>query len=370
MASLMDYIIENPAELPKNGSHYIPLIYIAKRYLFYYFPTVYPEQVKQGTSKNQEIQKEIKEKLGKTGPKEMEYVVTIRDLIETGEELPENLVRLLLRIRQIIIDQPLKYIKSRENQLNEDIKGTNIKLKEEQFTLFGLTNTKTGEPFNYEKARENAQWQEKRTAQTFQELEAAEFCYISLGAYTYRELTKYRYFLKDAILKRWIEKTREYLEKENSNVFQGLNQFIKGLSIINKDPDRDNAFIQKFRNALFKHQKDITCIYCNRPLSKETIEIDHFIPWSKLPVNKFWNLFPSCKECNGKKSDRLVEINEKLKSTMKNYLEQLFSLFEQHREYALIFGSKFDQELLDKNKKHENIRIYLERLQEIMETMF
>lgn len=55
---------------------------------------------------------------------------------------------------------------------------------------------------------------------------------------------------------------------------------------------------------------------------------------------------------------------------MKNYLEQLFSVFEQNNEYAIVFGSKIDHELITKNKKQENTRIYLERLQEIIETMF
>lgn len=65
-----------------------------------------------------------------------------------------------------------------------------------------------------------------------------------------------------------------------------------------------------------------------------------------------------------------MEINEQLRKTMKNYLEQLFSVFEQNNEYAIVFGSKIDHELITKNKKQENTRIYLERLQEIIETMF
>ncbi len=369
LAAIMDYVIENPAELPKNGFHYIPLIYIAKRYLYYYFPTVFPEFIKQGTSTTTVVQKEIKEKLGKTIPQEMEYIITIRDIIENNEEIPENIVRTILKIRQTILDQPLKYIKVSENQKNQETIGTNIKLKEERFTLFGLANTRTDNPFDYETARKNAKWTIKRTAQPFPELEADEFCYISLGAYTYRELTKYRYFLKDAILKRWIEKTREYLENnpDDSNIFQGLNQFIKGLNIIHSDPKRDNAFIRKFRNAIFQLNTPIRCIYCNKLLSKDTVEIDHFIPWSKLPVNKFWNLFPSCKECNNKKTNKIVEINETLKTKMKQHLELLFQMFRQNKNYFVTFGAKNDQEIIYMNQ--ENTRIYLQRLQEISETL-
>ena len=50
MSAIMDYIIENPKEYPQNGFHNIPIIYLAKQWLYYYYPlTIYGEKgIKQG----------------------------------------------------------------------------------------------------------------------------------------------------------------------------------------------------------------------------------------------------------------------------------------------------------------------------------
>ncbi|MHA1401360.1 MAG: HNH endonuclease domain-containing protein [Candidatus Heimdallarchaeaceae archaeon] len=53
---------------------------------------------------------------------------------------------------------------------------------------------------------------------------------------------------------------------------------------------------------------------------KETIDLDPFIPWSKFPVDRFWNLFPTCKDCNNKKSDKIIELEEEITERIINYL--------------------------------------------------
>ncbi len=38
MSAIIDYVIEKPNEYPQNGFHNIPIIYLAKRWLYYYYP--------------------------------------------------------------------------------------------------------------------------------------------------------------------------------------------------------------------------------------------------------------------------------------------------------------------------------------------
>ena len=40
LLGIVDYIIENPLEPPRNNFHFISIFYIAKQYLAYYFPLV------------------------------------------------------------------------------------------------------------------------------------------------------------------------------------------------------------------------------------------------------------------------------------------------------------------------------------------
>jgi hypothetical protein len=48
------------------------------------------------------------------------------------------------------------------------------------------------------------------------------------------------------------------------------------------------------------------CFYCHRPLRDETAHVDHFVPWSRYPVDLGHNFVLAHASCNAKKSDRLA----------------------------------------------------------------
>jgi hypothetical protein len=49
-----------------------------------------------------------------------------------------------------------------------------------------------------------------------------------------------------------------------------------------------------------------TCFYCSGPLKEQMAHVDHFIPWSRYPVDLGHNFVLAHGSCNGKKSDRLA----------------------------------------------------------------
>jgi len=49
-----------------------------------------------------------------------------------------------------------------------------------------------------------------------------------------------------------------------------------------------------------------TCFYCSGPLKEQAAHVDHFIPWSRYPVDLGHNFVLAHGGCNGKKSDRLA----------------------------------------------------------------
>ena len=62
--------------------------------------------------------------------------------------------------------------------------------------------------------------------------------------------------------------------------------------------------LAQFRPILLDLQHG-SCFYCEASL-KETGEVDHFIPWSRYPVNLGHNFVLAHRKCNGSKSDRLA----------------------------------------------------------------
>ncbi|MHA1222303.1 MAG: hypothetical protein ACTSP3_03370, partial [Candidatus Heimdallarchaeaceae archaeon] len=211
VSAIIDYIIEYPSEFPKNGFYNIPVIYLAKRWLYYYYPLmIYGEKgVKQG-AKQISLHKLIREFVEKQQDKSVSYlqpeaILKIREKIDDNEILDKELVSLLINIRKQIIDQPLQYIKIASNKTIQEELTEGIKFKEEPFALFGLFNSSLapGDQEDYQSIRaKSLAWKGKRGELTWLELEKEETLYLQMGHYTYRELVKSRFFIKDAIIKR------------------------------------------------------------------------------------------------------------------------------------------------------------------------
>jgi len=72
------------------------------------------------------------------------------------------------------------------------------------------------------------------------------------------------------------------------------------------------------------------CFYCERALQKSSAHIDHFIPWSRYPVDLGHNFVLAHQSCNSSKSDRLAATNhlEKWSNVMARYAAPLKSEFD------------------------------------------
>lgn len=61
-----------------------------------------------------------------------------------------------------------------------------------------------------------------------------------------------------------------------------------------------NRFSQHFRSLGERH-----CFYCGADLDAQMAVVDHFIPWTFVFEDRFWNLVLACVKCNSSKSDHL-----------------------------------------------------------------
>jgi len=75
-----------------------------------------------------------------------------------------------------------------------------------------------------------------------------------------------------------------------------LNEFLFG---------SERANLADVKNILEDFQSG-ECFYCRRSLKDDKAHVDHFIPWSRYPVDLGHNFVLAHATCNGKKSDRLA----------------------------------------------------------------
>ena len=186
----LDYIIENPNEYPKNGFHNIPLIYLAERWLYYYYPLMlYGDKgIKQGSTQIA-FAKQFREFAKKEHNPKIPYfdaiaIIKIRDSIETNQLISENLVRLLIKIRGRIIEQPLQFIKIGGDNPSAGRKVGNSETKESHFNLFGLMNSELSgtDATHYDKIRSiSKSWKGDKSSMNWLDLERQETCTIKMG---------------------------------------------------------------------------------------------------------------------------------------------------------------------------------------------
>lgn len=75
-----------------------------------------------------------------------------------------------------------------------------------------------------------------------------------------------------------------------------LNEFLFGSERANLK--EVGSIINEFQSG--------NCFYCRRSLKGDISHVDHFVPWSRYPVNLGHNFVLAHATCNGRKSDRLA----------------------------------------------------------------
>ena len=103
--------------------------------------------------------------------------------------------------------------------------------------------------------------------------------------------------------------------------------------------------ISQYRN-LYSEIGALNCIYSSnlfQPL--DYFHLDHLLPWTYYPVNRFWNLYPCEPSINIRKSNLLPEWTPELEKSIREHLKLcLFnkekSLIENDLRYYYILMQK------------------------------
>ncbi len=133
-----------------------------------------------------------------------------------------------------------------------------------------------------------------------------EFLYPHTGSTEHIELNagvafclrKFYALLYDLVTGAWVRFVRSL--KTNRSVLghsADLAEFLFG---------SERASLARYRPILYDAQQG-RCFYCTHHLG-DAAEVDHFIPWSRYPVDLGHNFVLAHRSCNGQKRDRLAAV--------------------------------------------------------------
>ena len=89
--------------------------------------------------------------------------------------------------------------------------------------------------------------------------------------------------------------------------------------------------LKAFIPILNEVQRD-ACFYCGGRMKGEAVDVDHFIPWSRYPVDLGHNfVLAHARPCNARKSGRLASV------------EHLNAWVTRNAEHGDLMGAQFDQ---------------------------
>lgn len=308
LRAIVDFVVEHPAREPRNGFHLIPLIELARRALAYYWRPAL-EAIPQGLDSDRQRIPRLVADLSRSN-------VTVPGLdlrspsagyplslwIEETPALPDDLVDVLVEIRRTLLEQPIRYIHN---------------VGDDQSEIFSVLTT-TGLSFSasYDAHRKAASGcaGALKEARTWLDLTAAETGYIVLSARSYEEISALRFWLRDAIIIRWARECERFAQ---GRVAVPVHTF--ELELPNRDSERMRALKALYCKLGLTH-----CLYTDAALGRSW-DLDHLLPWSRFPVNLFWNLVPASPKANrgqGGKSDGLPTWDRSLRKRYIGFLER------------------------------------------------
>jgi hypothetical protein len=322
LLGIFDYITEHPTEPPVNNLHFIPIVFIAKQFISYYYPFSFYNYYQGSLAANKQLKiinyiDQFKSAVQKENNISNELVVKIQTLKESGifwinrlyelpDSLPESLLKLLWNIRERILLQPLNYL----HNVNGEI-----------IRFFSMINSEV--PFNlpYDTHRVQATKQTLPPTMTWGELLQVDKTALIIDDLTYQELARYRFWARDVILKAWFNYSLEG-EKRRSNAPNIDIQLYKLLGYVYFDESsRDPTLISQYRN-LYSEIGALICIYSSNLFQPvDYFHLDHLLPWTYYPMNRFWNLYPCEPFINLKKSNLIPEWTQVLEKNIRKHIK-------------------------------------------------
>ena len=319
LRAILDYIVDiNPSF---NKDLKIPLIYIAEKFLTYYWVMYVNNEVKQITMKNRFLYYDYLRTLidemnipvlSNNRPAE-KHIHTLLYNLRNSENLSRKTITALKRTRSIIFEGPVKHT-------------CNVS------SVQGSTKI---DFYKYE-------GELKINVKRFDEFYNKENCFIVIKSRYIREFKEMYYWFEKAIITVWAEFTDQLIKGRKKNFYTGLTL----LAIPDTERENLNIFRKHFENI----GKD-KCTYCGGKFE----EIDHVIPWKRVKKDQFWNMLPACRKCNSAKSDKILPLNNKAKNTLQVSISHIVNALDNHQE----FKNQVDMHyaLLQKNKPKDPRRL-------------
>ena len=311
LRAVVDFVVEQPAQEPRNGFHLIPVVELARRFVAYYWkPALLGGPQGRKPAAIPGVLRRLREGGFVAASLDLDQEdmgLSIADWLTEVPELPKGLLSALLDIRRTILQQPLQYLPNLGDRRAEVLS---------LVTLPGDSGAGApGWAASYEDHRTAAPGKRAMSGKSWLDVLARERTFVVLSSRAYEEIADLRFWLRDAILVRWLRECQR---------FAGADIDVRIDVLLLKPPGRDQALVQEL-NATYWQADLRSCLYSGAQLPREQ-HLDHVLPFVHFPVNLFWNLVPATPDMNSRKRDRVPALSDPFVGRYRRFLDRCLEL--------------------------------------------
>ena len=127
------------------------------------------------------------------------------------------------------------------------------------------------------------------------------FGWMRVPGHLWRAMRRNAAWIEPTLIAEWIRLMRDYASGQN----RPLSEEKMSAAMRWSDPARDVSRAREIAVSVLE-TGSLRCSWTDRPLSRNTLDIDHMFPWTAWPCSDLWNLLPAHREVNQRlKRDRL-----------------------------------------------------------------
>ena len=130
----------------------------------------------------------------------------------------------------------------------------------------------------------------------------ALFGTIVVPGHIWRAMQRMGAWIEPVLIAEWTRLTRSYAGNQGIVMLPGVVE----AALTWVEPDRDVQVARKLALASIDRGQIVSCVWSGRRLTRNSLDIDHCLPWSAWPCGDLWNLLPAHDSVNRhQKRDKL-----------------------------------------------------------------
>ena len=305
LRAIVDAVIEAPKCEPRNGFHRLPVIDLARRVLAYYWKPYKLEiaQAEGNLALFRVIHNLLRQQsvLGGTSLDTLDGGARLLEFIPGASTLEKHLRDALLKARTTLLQYPLRHL--------PNVGGRRLELFHVVTSAEDGTADLFATSYDDHLARAPGAIAFKGCVNWLDMLRQ-ERTAVVLSARAWEEIAEMRFWLSDAIKLRWLVACEQYAANGKP---------VRADCLTMDWPERDQVAMLQLRQLYDKvgwHK----CIYSGAVLTRD-VELDHLLPFSRFPVNYFWNIVPTTRKLNQQKRDKLPSLEGAIADRYRQYLD-------------------------------------------------